>query len=77
MLLNDDGIAFKRDVAFVGGKEEGKEAGFDYDRVTEGDFPIIAVFDFVREDKFAKTQEGMKTGQKLGDKKEVIMRWGR
>ena len=65
MFLNDDGIAFKSDITF---EEEGKKARFDYDRVTEGDFSIIAVFNFVREDKFTKTQEGKK--------KEVIMRWG-
>jgi hypothetical protein len=76
VLFNDDGIAFKSSIAFVGGEEEGKEARFDSDRVMEGDFSIIAVFNFVREDKFTKMQEGMKTRQKLGEKKEVIMRWG-
>jgi hypothetical protein len=76
VLFNDDCIAFKSDIAFVGGEEEGKEARLDFDRVTEGDFSIIAVFNFVREDKFAKTQEGVKTRQKLGEKKEVIVRWG-
>jgi hypothetical protein len=76
VLFNDDRIAFKSDIAFVGGEEEGKEARLDFDRVMEGDFSIIAVFNFVREDKFAKTQEGVKTRQKLGEKKEVIMRWG-
>jgi hypothetical protein len=77
VFLNDDGIAFKSDITFVGGEEEGKEARFDHDGVTEGDFSIIAVFDLVREDKFTKTQEGVKTRQKLGEKKEVIVGWGR
>jgi hypothetical protein len=43
----------------------------------KGDFMIIAVFDLVREDKFTKMQEGMKTGQRFGKKEEVIMVWGR
>jgi hypothetical protein len=55
VFLNDDGIAFKSDIAFVGGEEEGKEAGFDKDGVMKGDFMIIVVFNLVREDKFTKT----------------------
>jgi hypothetical protein len=77
VFLNDVGIAFKSDIAFVGGEEEGKEARFDHNRVMKGDFTIIAFFDLVREDKFTKMQEGMKTRQKLGKKEEVIVGWGR
>jgi hypothetical protein len=54
VFLNDDGIAFKSDIAFVGGEEEGEEARFNMNRVTKGDFTIIAVFNLVREDKFTK-----------------------
>jgi hypothetical protein len=77
VFLNDDGIAFKSDIAFVGGEEEGKEARFDHNRVTKGEFMRIVVFDLVMEDKFTKMQDGVKTGQKLGKKKEFIMGWGR
>jgi hypothetical protein len=34
VFLNDDGIAFKSDIAFVGGEEEGEEARFKYGYLT-------------------------------------------
>jgi hypothetical protein len=47
--------------------------GFNTDGVTKGNLVMVSVFNLVREDKFSKAQEGMKTGEKLGEEEEVIV----
>jgi hypothetical protein len=76
-MVEDDAIAFEKRVGFVGGEEEWNSVIRKHgDGCAHGDFPVIAQWGVVRPDEFTETHRGVKTWEKDGNEKKIIIGGG-